>query len=308
VAIAQDKLHPKARAIVDAFAKAPPLASLTPEQARALPLPLEAAPEPVGAVTSRAIPGPGGFMRLRIYRPKTVTRGVLVYFHGGGWVLGSLEGADATCRALTNRGEAAVVSVDYRLAPETKFPGPVEDAFAAVRWVAASAAELGVDPAPLAVGGTSAGGNLAAAAALVARDRDGPPIALQLLMVPVTDLRTTTASFEEFAEGYGLTRSDMEWFARHYVVTEKDAENPYASVARGDLRGMPPAFVITAECDPLRDDGEAYAERLRELGIGARHKRYPRMQHGFIGFPDQLPEASEALDDAGATLRAAFGA
>jgi acetyl esterase len=307
MAVVQDRLHPTARAIVDQFARMPPLSKMTPEQARGAPSPLAAAPEAVASVIARTIPGPGGPMAVRIYRPLDTTRAALVYFHGGGWVIGSLEGADDSCRILANRGRVVVISVGYRLAPETKFPGPVEDAYAAVRWTVDNATELGIEASRVAVGGSSAGGNLAAAGALVARDRGGPKIAFQLLTVPVTELSSRAPSHGEFAEGYGLSAADMEWFGSHYVNGPADADNPYASVLRADLRGLPPAFVITAECDPLRDDGEAYATRLRDLGIAASFKRYPRMFHGFLGFPGQLPEADRAFDDAGAALRSALG-
>ena len=305
--IAADKLHPKARAIVDQIAALPELPTLTPVEARGRPVPLEAAPEAVGSLTARAIPGPGGPIAIRIYRPKDALRAALVYFHGGGWVVGSLEGADASCRVLANRSRCVVISIDYRLAPETKFPGAVDDAYAATRWVIDNAADLRIDPARVAVGGASAGGNLAAAVALVAREKGGPRIAFQLLTVPVTELSSKAASHREFAEGYGLTSADMEWYGRHYVRTEADADDPRASVLRADLHDLPPAFVITAECDPLRDDGEAYADRLRELGIAARYKRYPGMFHGFMSFPGVLPEAALAFEEAGAALREAFG-
>ncbi|HEY7623835.1 MAG TPA: alpha/beta hydrolase [Candidatus Limnocylindria bacterium] len=307
MAVAQDRLHPRARAILDALPATPPLSSLTPAQARSGPIVLDAAPEAVGSVTARAIPGAAGALMVRIYRPKDATRAALVYFHGGGFVLGSLDGADGTCRALANRGRVAVISVDYRLAPETKFPGAVEDAYAALRWVSDHADELHLDPNKIGVAGSSAGGSLAAAAALVARDNAGPKVAFQLLTVPVTELSATAESFREFAEGYGLTRADMEWFGRHYLRSEADVSDPRASVLRADLRGMPPALVITAECDPLRDDGEAYAKRLQDLGIPASFKRYPGMFHGFMGFAGVLPEARQAFDDAGAALREALG-
>jgi len=307
LAVAQDKLHPSARAIVDQLAGLPPLPTMTPAEARGRPEPLAAAPEPVASVTARTIPGPGGPIAIRIYRPKDALRGGLIYFHGGGWVVGSLEGADGACRALANRSRCVAISIGYRLAPETKFPGPVEDAYAAVRWVADNAAELRIDPTRIAVGGSSAGGNLAAAAALVARDRGGPRIAFQLLTVPATELSSKAASHREFAEGYGLTSADMTWYGTHYVRSAADADDPYASVLRADLHDMPPAFVITAECDPLRDDGEEYAKRLAELGIAARYKRYQGVFHGFMGFPGALPEAAEAFDDAGKALREAIG-
>jgi acetyl esterase len=307
--IAADKLSAKARAIVDQIAALPQLPTLTPVEARGRPIPLEAAPEPVGSLTARTIPGPGGPMAIRIYRPRDALRATLVYFHGGGWVVGSLESADASCRILANRSRCVVISIDYRLAPETKFPGAVDDAYAATRWVSSAdnAAELRIDPLRIAVGGASAGGNLAAAVALVARERGGPKIAFQLLTVPVTELSSKAASHREFAEGYGLSAADMTWYGTHYVRTPADADNPLASVVRADLHDLPPAFVITAECDPLRDDGEAYAEKLRERGIAARHKRYPGMFHGFMSFPSVLPEAAEAFEDAGAALREALG-
>ena len=305
--IVADKLHPKARAIVDQIAALPQLPTLTPVEARGRPAPLEAAPEAVGSVTARTIPGPGGPIAVRIYRPKDALRAALVYFHGGGWVVGSLESADGSCRALTNRSRCVVISIAYRLAPETKFPGAVDDAYAAVRWVADNAADLRVDPARIAVGGASAGGNLAAAVSLVARDRGGPKIAFQLLTVPVTELSSKAESHREFADGYGLSAADMTWFGLHYVRTPADADDPRASVLRADLHHLPPAFVITAECDPLRDDGEAYADRLRALGIRASYKRYPGMFHGFMSFPAVLPEAAEAFEDAGGALREALG-
>jgi acetyl esterase len=305
--IAADKLSPKARAIVDQMSALPQLPALTPAEARGRPVPLDAAPEAVGSVTARTIPGPGGAIPIRIYRPKDPLKGALVYFHGGGWVVGSLEGADGTCRALANRSRCVVISIGYRLAPETKFPGPVDDAYAATRWVSENAAELRIDPARIAVGGSSAGGNLAAAVSLVARERGGPKIAFQLLTVPVAELSSKADSHREFAEGYGLSAADMTWFGIHYVRTPADADDPRASVLRADLHGLPPAFVITAECDPLRDDGEAYAEKLRGLGIRASYKRYPGMFHGFMSFPAVLPEAAEAFEDAGAALREALG-
>jgi acetyl esterase len=305
--IAQDRLTPKARALVDLVARAKPLSQLTPTEARLAPTPLEPAPEAVGSVMARAIPGPGGPLAIRVYRPRVATRAALVYFHGGGWVIGSLESADATCRALTNHAQVVVISVDYRLAPETKFPGAADDAYAAVRWVGDHAQELGVDTGRIAVGGSSAGGNLAAVASLMARERGGPKIAFQLLLVPAMEFRSTASSTEDFAEGYGLSKADMEWFGGHYLRTDADRDDPRASIMRAKLDGLPPALVITAECDPLRDDGEAYAERLRQVGVAAEAKRYPGMFHGFMSFPAQLPEAAQAFTDAANALRAALG-
>lgn len=306
MAVAQDRLTPKARALVDLFARAAPLSTMTAVEARSAPAPLDPSPEAVGSVIARAIPGPAGPMAVRIYRPRVATRAALVYFHGGGWVIGSLEGADGTCRALANAGQVVVISVAYRLAPETKFPGAVDDAYAAVRWIADHAADLGVDPQKIAVGGSSAGGNLAAVAALVARERGGPKVAFQLLLVPAIEFRSTASSTDDFAEGFGLSKADMEWFGGHYLRTDADRDDPHASILRADLHGMPPALVMTAECDPLRDDGEAYAERLRAAGIDGQFKRYAGMFHGFMGFPGQLPEAAQSIADAGAALRSAL--
>ena len=305
--VAQDRLSPRARAIIAQLEGQPALAALSPAQARGRAVTLDPAPEAVALVFERGIPGPSGVLGLRIYRPAQAAGGVLTWLHGGGWVIGSVARDDGSCRALANRGRCVVVSVDYRLAPEAKFPGPVEDAEAAVRWIGEHGREIGVDPSRLAVGGSSAGANLAAAATLLARDRGAPAIALQLLVVPVMDMRYGSRSHEEFADGYGMTKADMEWYARHYLRTDADADDPRASVLRADLRGMPKAFVVTAECDPLRDDGEAYAAKLRELGIAATAKRYGGVFHGFMNFPESLPEARQALDDAGAALREALG-
>ena len=308
MAVKADRLDPQARALVDQLAGQPALSSLTVAEARTRPALLAAAPRAVGSVLQRGFPGPAGVVPIRIYRPATdPPHPALVYFHGGGWVLGSLDSADALCREITARASCAVVSVDYRLAPETKFPGAVDDAYASAEWVARSADALGIDRARMAVGGSSAGGNLAAAAALIARDRGGPAIVFQLLIVPVTDLRFATASHEEFSEGYGLTRADMRWYAEHYVSAPGDADHPHASVLRApDLRDLPPALVVTAECDPLRDEGEAYAERLGAAGVSAEAKRYPGMMHGFLGFTAQLEQAGRALDDIAIALREAL--
>ncbi len=249
--------------------------------------------EPVAAVEDRRIPGPGGDLPVRIYTPAAPgPLPVLVYFHGGGWVLGDLDSSDATCRALANRVPCLVVSVDYRLAPEHKFPAPVEDAVAATRWAVANTAAFNGDPARLAVGGLSAGATLAAVVTLAARDLN---LRAQILTAPVADHAMDTASYAANADGYGLTRVKMEWFWRHYLAAPADGQHPHASPLRApDLRGLPPAFVLTAEYDPLRDEGEAYAQRLRAAGVSVAHRRFAGMVHSFMG-PEALPAIAQHL-------------
>ena len=189
----------------------------------------------------------------------------LVYYHGGGWVIGNLDSVDRTCRALANASGCVLISVDYRLAPEDKFPAAVEDADAALRYVAHRAAELGIDPNRIAVGGDSAGGNLAAVVAQISRDRGSPRLAFQLLIYPVVDRDDNRLSLQEFAQGYLLTRPGMDYFWAHYLPKPEDGRHPHASPIQAEsLAGLPPALVITAECDPIRDQGEAYAKRLQE--------------------------------------------
>jgi acetyl esterase/lipase len=230
-----------------------------------------------------------------------------VWFHGGGWVVGDLESADATARHLTVRADCVVVSVDYRLAPETKFPGPAEDCYSATKWVAQNAASINVDPSKIAVGGDSAGGNLAAVISLMARDRGGPPLALQLLVYPVTDRDFSTESYVQNAEGYQLTRDSMIWYWNHYLKSDADVANPYAAPLQAqDLRGLPPALVITAEYDPLRDEGEAYAHRLEAAGVNTTCIRYDGMIHGFFGMATAIDKGKQAIAQASASLKAAF--
>jgi acetyl esterase/lipase len=259
----------------------------------------------VARVEERRIPGPAGQIPLRIYTPQA--RGilpVLVYYHGGGWVIGTFDTHDAVCRHLANRSEAIVVSVDYRMAPEHKFPAAAEDCSAATSWVASNAAALGADPRRLVVVGDSAGGNLAAVVSLMARDRGAPPIALQLLVYPVTDHSYETPSYRENADGYLLTKDAMVWFWNHYLQAPGDGANPYASPLRAaSLAGLPPAMVITAEYDPLRDEGEAYARRLREAAVPVTLKRYDGMIHGFFILTGVFDEAIQAIAEAAAEIR-----
>jgi acetyl esterase len=305
-------IDPQAQALLDQMAEAgaPPFESLTPEQAREMILQmreLAGPPEPVAKVEDSQIPTPGGKIPVRVYTPDgTGPFPLLVYFHGGGWVIGTVDTVDAPCRALANRAGCVVVSVDYRLAPEHKFPAAPEDCYAVTRSVAEGAAADG-DPARIAVGGDSAGGNLAAAVALMARDRGGPPISFQLLVYPVTNHDYSTASYQENAEGYLLTKNGMVWFWDHYLQSEEDGRNPYASpLLATDLSGLPPALVLTAEFDPLRDEGEAYAARLRDAGVQVEARRYDGMIHGCFQMAGILDRSKEILDDAATALRRAF--
>ena len=301
-------LHPQARALLES-SPFPAWSTLEPAEIRALTTVLAAAPEPVASVVQRGIRGPGGWLQIRIYRPPGEgPHPALIWMHGGGFMIGTLEGDDRICRAFTSRASCVVVSVDYRLAPETKFPGALEDTYAALEWVAAKAPDLRVDPTRIAIGGESAGGNLATAAALAARDRGGPAIAFQLLIYPSTDARLDTPSFSEFATGPVITRRDCEWFYGQYIARPEDADSPYFSVLRApDLQRLPAALVVTAGCDPLRDQGEAYAARLRDAGVEALTWRYDGMPHGFLGFK-QLDDAKRALDEISAELKQRLGA
>lgn len=264
-------------------------------------------PQRVEVVIDHRIPGTGGSIPVRIYRPSPevpLLPGV-VYFHGGGWVVGNLDTHDGVCHTLAKRSGCIVVSVDYRLAPEHPFPAAIDDAWAATAWVAQHGPE-GIDTERLAVGGDSAGGNLAAACALRARDR-GLPLRFQLLIYPVADCDLDTATYAEYAEGFGLTRDAMRVYWDYYVPSESERDHPDASVLRAeDLAGVPPALVQTAEFDVLRDEGEAYADRLREAGVDVRLTRYDGLIHGYFRMPAVLDRSDEALDEAASALRAAL--
>jgi acetyl esterase len=262
----------------------------------------------VERVENRRIPGPAGELPVRIYWPKgAAARGILVFFHGGGWVLCDLDSHDGTCRALCNGAGCVTVSIDYRLAPEARFPAAPEDCYAATRWVAENARTLGGEPDRIAIGGDSAGGNLTAAVALMARERGGPKLVHQLMVYPVTDMGFQTASFKENAQGYMLTSEAMFWFRDQYLSRPGDARNALASpLLAPDLSGLPGATVITAEFDPLRDEGEAYGARLREAGVPVDVRRYDGVIHGFFGMTELLGQARTAVAQACANLRASF--
>ncbi len=306
-------LDPQIKVLLDQMAalNAPPLHTLPPEFAR---MAIKAGPSaaiegaPVGRVENRTIPGPTGEIPVRIYTPEGVGPfPTLVYFHGGGWVICDLDTHDALCRDLTNGAGCVTVSVDYRLAPESKFPAAVDDCVAAMEWVAAHAGEIGGDSARLAVGGDSAGGNLAAVVAQVARQRGGPKLGFQLLIYPATDFTADTDSIRENSEGYFLTHDDMVWFRDHYLPSLDERTNPLASpMLAPDLSGLPPALVITAEYDPLRDEGEQYGQRLREAGVPVTISRYDGMVHGFLSLAAGLDGGRRGIDEAASALRAAF--
>jgi acetyl esterase len=308
-------LDPEIRALLEqqAASGAPPAHALSVQAARQAHLASAAAlggrPVEVAAVADRSAPGPAGELPLRVYTPRGAAPfPIVVFFHGGGWVVGTLDSFDPLCRALAAAVPAVVVSVDYRLAPEHRFPAAVEDAYAATAWASRHAADLGGAQHRLAVAGESAGGNLAAVVALGARDRGGPPIAFQLLVYPITDAAMDTASYKEMAEGYGLEAATMRWYWDHYLGGA-DGARPDASPLRAAFfGGLPPALVITAEHDVLRDEGEAYAERLRAAGVPARVRRWPGMAHGFLRWRAVTPAADRALQEAAAALREALAA
>lgn len=261
--------------------------------------------EPVAHIENRFIPGPVGDIQLRIYTPRgSGPFPILIYFHSGGGVLGDLDSEDSLCRRLTNLAECLVISVGYHLAPEYKFPAGPEECYFVVRWVAAHAADINGTSSRIAIGGMSSGGNLAAVIAHMARDRGGPALAFQLLLTPFTDFRLPrTPSLEEYAEGYLLTREDIIWFANHYLNNAEDSLNPLASPALAStFSGLPPALIITAEYDPLRDDGEQYGKRLKEAGVPVTISRHSGAIHGFM-VPGQL---HAVLIESAKALGAAF--
>jgi acetyl esterase len=286
----------------------PPLHQLTPEAARrAARLPETLAPLPqLANVTEKSISGPAGALRLRIYTP--IGNGpfpALLYIHGGGWVLCDLNTHDRDCRVLAWSARSVVVAVEYRLAPENPFPAGVEDCMSTLRWLSANAGAIDADPRRIAVGGDSAGGNLSAVLALQTREVGDLPLIGQMLIYPVTDYyEPGTQSYREFAEGYGLTRDEMIWFWHHYLPDPDQAKNPLTCPLRaGDLRGLPPAFVITAEYDVLRDEGERYAELMQSAGVPTTLRRYQGMNHGFCNNSDRLDEGKNALVAAGEWLQ-----
>jgi acetyl esterase len=306
-------LDPQAQKVVDALAalNLKPFKDSTPAEARESMRSRTAALGPfeeVAAVTDHRVPVAGGEITVRVYKPAGMgPHPVLVFYHGGGWVIGDLYTHDGICRAMVNAAGCAVASVDYRLAPEFKYPVPVEDSYAGLLWVVANATRLGLDPARIAVGGDSAGGNLAAVMSLLARDRRGPRLLLQILVYPVTSYDFGTASYRENATGFVLTTEDMRWFWRHYLSREEQGREMMASpIQAKSLADLPPALVITAGCDPLRDEGEAYAARLRDAGVAVTLTRYPGMFHGFLRMTRILDQSRVLLDEIAGALKKAL--
>jgi acetyl esterase len=317
------------QAVLESYAKfnAPRLESLSPEMGRNLPT-LKTAAEDliaecvgaraiafakpacprVGLISHEILPGPGGDILVRIYTP----RGdgpfpVLVYFHGGGWVISNLDVYDSSCRALCRQTKCAVVSVAYRRAPEHPYPAAIEDAYAATRWAMINARQFNGDPARVAVGGENAGGNLAAVVCLMARDNGEPLPVAQLLIYPVTDTSMSTDSYREHADALPLNSAMMAWYFKHYLADPESASQPYAAPLRAqDLTGLPPAIVITAEIDPLRDEGEAYANRLSQAGVWVSAHRYLGVTHEFFGLAAAVREAKDAVQQAADCLQKAF--
>ncbi len=269
----------------------------------------KAEPLPVARVEDRTIPGPAGPIPVRLYWPNAAgTVPAIAYYHGGGHVIGSLDTHDLIARNLCHGAAALVCSVDYRMGPEHRFPAAVEDSFAALEWLHANAASLGADPARLGVHGDSAGANLAAVMALMARDRGGPRLRLQSLVYPISDYALSTPSYEKFAVGYGLlTRAAMVWFQQHYLRSPADAEDWRASpIKAASLAGVAPAIVVTAECDVLHDDGERYAEALRRAGVAVEYREYQGMIHAFFGMVPAVDDAMNAQRAVAAAFTRAF--
>ncbi|MEB1809277.1 MAG: alpha/beta hydrolase [Bacillaceae bacterium] len=305
-------LDPQAKFFLDqlATAKTPPVNELSVEENRANAQKfkfLGGIPEQVAKVENTSVPVDGGEINIRIYTPEgDGPFPVFIYFHGGGWVIGDIEVVDPPLRAVTNRAEAIVVSVDYRLAPEHRFPIATEDCYTATKWVAENITRYNGDPSRIAVGGDSAGGNLAAVVTLMAKERGGPTISFQVLIYPATNFANDTLSHRENGEGYFLTKGAIDWFAQQYIK-ENEKDLPYASpLLAEDLTGLPPALVITAQYDPLRDEGEAYANRLKESGIPVEVTRYDGMIHGFFWMAGIIDQGKHMIDQICSALKKAL--
>lgn len=302
-------LDPQVESLLAEMAQIPatPLNQLRVDQARRqMAVATAGLGEPQDVVSVEDIPinVDGGNITLRVYRSSTDVSPAIVYFHGGGWVLGGIDTHDAYCRALANAAAAVVVSVEYRMAPEHLFPVAAEDCYAATKWVSENSEEIGAQAGRLAVAGDSAGGNLAAVVALMARDRGGPEIDLQVLIYPITDHDFETPSYRECGEGYMLTRDSMIWFWDHYCPNLGQRDSAYASPLRAaDLSGLPPTLVQTAGFDPLCTEGDAYANKLKEAGVRVIHGRYDGMIHGFTRRFAGLDKATDALEEFAAAFR-----
>ena len=309
-------LDPDAAAVFKAFQEAgrPAYETLTAPQAREFYLAARVVtnPEPpeLKSVAPLSIPAPHGSIPARIYTPKTLRLAgglapCLVFFHGGGWVIGDLDSHDVACRKLADEGELIVISVDYRLAPEHKFPAAVDDAITSTKWISDNAGKLGIDASRLMVGGDSAGGNLAAVVAIAARDGNGPAIAGQVLIYPATESARTHPSHREPETSILLTHSVTKWFYEQYLGSATDVHDWRASPARAKtLIGLPPAYVLTAGADPLRDEGDEYAKRLEQAGVPVTYRHFPGQFHGFFTMGKLLQQANVAASEIGAWLKA----
>ena len=303
-------VHPQAQQVLDGKAAAggPPLWELSPDEGRAMvdatSRMIPAGPD-LESVHDIVIPSRAGGMPARVYSPSSSAPGLVLYFHGGGWVVGSLDGWDASVRGLAVSSGCDVVSVDYRLAPEHVFPAAADDAYDALEWAASASGLAG--GRPIVAAGDSAGGNLAAVSALRARDSGGPPIALQVLVYPVVDYDLDRRSYREYdGDELIVNRRDMIWFWDHYAPDPGTRVNPYASPLRASsLSGLPPVYLVTAEHDPLREEGFAYADRLRAARVPVDHRHFGSQIHGFFTFTGMLDDADKAVAEAGSAIRAA---
>ena len=306
------QLDPKIQAYLNSpLGQMPPISTFTPQMVRDLlrQFPAPVLNPPIHAVRDLKVPGAAGEITVRLYTPSaTRPLPLTVFFHGGGFVICNIDMYDDLCKFLANFSGCAVASVEYRLAPEAPFPAPLEDCYGALEWLAANGAEYGLDTARLAVAGDSAGGNLAAACALLARDRHGPALRYQGLIYPALDPECASESQHALAKGYMLGRDTMQWFWGHYLKAPADRTNPLASPLLAQLKGLPPATVITAEFDPLRDEGEAYADQLRAAGVEVTARRFLGMIHGFASLPYLTPVANRAVADVACDLRGALTA
>ncbi|MEI3605659.1 alpha/beta hydrolase [Pseudogracilibacillus sp. SE30717A] len=298
-------LSPESKAYLEAFNEMPALETMEPQavremMAQAPPVEIELAS--VANVEDRLISVGDAEIKVRIYTPEgNGPFPLFVYYHGGGWVIGDLETADASCRMIANKTGSVVVSVDYRLSPEYKYPVPFNDSYEALKWVYDNAEELNGIASNIVVGGDSAGGNLSAAVSIKSRDENGPKISAQILIYPVTDMTYDTPSYNEFQKGFGLDKNLMVWFVDHYISNEADKKDKYAApLVAKDLRDLPPAFVITAEYDVLRDEGNAYAERLKTSGVKVETFLEKGLIHGYFTnmavFPEQIKRTISKIE------------
>ena len=319
---APPKADPQMQAVLDQHAKLgpKPIEKLSPAEARKQPSPADAvrallesqgkstAPEPVGNVENRTFPGPAGAVPIRIYTP--AGEGpfpVILYIHGGGWVIANLDTYDASARSLTNASGAVLVSTHYRQAPEYKFPAAHDDTWAAYEWVIKNAKSLNGDPMKIALAGESAGGNMAASIAMMARDRKVQMPVHQLLIYPVADHAFDTPSYQENANAKPLGKAGMQWFFGHYLKSPADGDNPRLSILRAtNLKGVPPATVLTAQIDPLRSEGEAFAKKLQAAGVDVHYQNFDGVTHEFFGMGAAVDKAKQAVRLAGDRLKSAF--